>query len=85
MLSGLSTFTTMAQVQSLVGELRSGKPCGMVKKKYYLFIMIVLITVDSLSNKAVFSSICINILCPRFKLFSFMEKKKDSGQFRELV
>lgn len=38
--------------------------------------MIVLITVDSLSNEAVFSSICIKILCPRFKLFSFMGKKK---------
>ena len=27
------TFTAMVQVQSLVGELRSCKPCGMAKKK----------------------------------------------------
>ena len=30
---GLSTFTAMAQVQSLVGEVRSQKLCGIAKKK----------------------------------------------------
>ena len=29
------TFTAMVQVQSLVGELRSCKPCGMAKKKKF--------------------------------------------------
>ena len=31
--SGLWAFMSMARVQSLVGELRSHKPCGMAKKK----------------------------------------------------
>ena len=30
---GLGAFTATAQVQSLVGELRSRKPCGKAKKK----------------------------------------------------
>ena len=30
---GLRAFTAGAQVQSLVRELRSWKPCGMAKKK----------------------------------------------------
>ena len=30
---GLGAFTAVAQVQSLVGELRSPKPRGMAKKK----------------------------------------------------
>ena len=30
---GLSAFTSRAQVQTLVGELRSCKPCSMPKKK----------------------------------------------------
>lgn len=30
---GLSTLTVVAMVQSLVGELRSCKPCSMAKKK----------------------------------------------------
>ena len=30
---GLGAFTAVAQVQSLVGELRSHKPCGAAKKK----------------------------------------------------
>ena len=30
---GLGAFTAGAQVQSLVGKLRSCKPCGMAKKK----------------------------------------------------
>ena len=30
---GLSAFTAVAQVQSLAGELRSHKPCGMAKRK----------------------------------------------------
>ena len=31
---GLYTFTAEGWVQSLVGELRSHKPCGAAKKKY---------------------------------------------------
>ena len=30
---GLGTFTAVARAQSLVGELRSHKPCDMAKKK----------------------------------------------------
>ena len=30
---GLRAFTAVAQVQSLVGELRSHKPCSAAKKK----------------------------------------------------
>ena len=30
---GLGAFTAVAQVQSLIGELKSHKPCGMAKKK----------------------------------------------------
>lgn len=32
---GFWTFTAMVQVQSLVGELRSCKPCGMAQKKKF--------------------------------------------------
>ena len=33
---GLGAFTARTWVQSLVGELRSHKPCGMAKKKFFL-------------------------------------------------
>ena len=35
---GLGAFTAVAQVQSLVGELRSCKPCGATKKKKKKFL-----------------------------------------------